>query len=174
MIAKSGVKDLDFGLAKSDQDDSLTDSHIVMGTPAYMAPELREGKSADARSDIYSFGCILYEMLTGARVSLQRGESPHGSWKESLTVVWKRIQAAGGNLSDRAHGASSTDQSVVRFRRSRKISRNLQGSPRPLGRRRPRHPHSETSHGGVRGAAVIHLPKFACQETWAGTPTAQD
>jgi tetratricopeptide (TPR) repeat protein len=72
MVAKSGVKVLDFGLAKSDQDESLTASHMVMGTPAYMAPEQKEGKSADARSDIYSFGCVLYEMLTGGRVSFER------------------------------------------------------------------------------------------------------
>ena len=68
MIAKSGVKVLDFGLAKSGQDETVTDSRIVMGTPAYMAPEQREGKPADARADIYSFGCLLYEMLTGGRV----------------------------------------------------------------------------------------------------------
>jgi tetratricopeptide (TPR) repeat protein len=72
MIAKSGIKVLDFGLAKSEQDDTVTASHMVMGTPAYMAPEQREGKPADARSDIYSFGCILYEMLTGARAAFQR------------------------------------------------------------------------------------------------------
>ena len=72
MIAKSGVKVLDFGLAKSEHDETVTASHMVMGTPAYMAPEQREGKSADARSDIYSFGCVLYEMLTGARVAFQR------------------------------------------------------------------------------------------------------
>jgi tetratricopeptide (TPR) repeat protein len=76
MIAKSGVKVLDFGLAKSEQDVSLTASHMVMGTPAYMAPEQREGKPADARSDIYSFGCVLYEMLTGARAAFQRKRIP--------------------------------------------------------------------------------------------------
>ncbi|HKW33842.1 MAG TPA: serine/threonine-protein kinase [Candidatus Acidoferrum sp.] len=76
MIAKSGVKVLDFGLAKSEQDDSLTASHIVIGTPAYMAPEQREGKPADARTDIYSFGCVLYEMLTCARVTFQRKRIP--------------------------------------------------------------------------------------------------
>jgi eukaryotic-like serine/threonine-protein kinase len=72
MIATSGVKVLDFGLARSGQDETLTASRMVMGTPAYMAPEQREGKAADARSDIYSFGCVLYEMLTGARLSSGR------------------------------------------------------------------------------------------------------
>src|SRR5580658_5223912 len=67
MIAKSGAKVLDFGLARSGQDETITASHMVMGTPAYMAPEQREGKPADIRSDIYSFGCVFYEMLTGAR-----------------------------------------------------------------------------------------------------------
>ncbi|HLX42498.1 MAG TPA: protein kinase [Bryobacteraceae bacterium] len=72
MIAKSGVKVLDFGLAKSEADETLTGSEMVMGTPAYMAPEQREAKLADARSDIYSFGCVLYEMVTGVRAAVQR------------------------------------------------------------------------------------------------------
>ncbi len=76
MIAKTGVKVLDFGLAKSVQDETLTASHMVVGTPAYMAPEQREGKPADARSDIYSFGCVLYEMLTGARLAPLRKRLP--------------------------------------------------------------------------------------------------
>ena len=67
MLSESGVKVLDFGLAKTPGDETLTASHAVMGTPAYMAPEQREGKPADARTDLYAFGCVLYEMLTGAR-----------------------------------------------------------------------------------------------------------
>lgn len=67
MLAGSGVKVLDFGLAKTSGDETLTASHAVMGTPGYMAPEQREGKPADARTDIYAFGCILHEMLAGAR-----------------------------------------------------------------------------------------------------------
>lgn len=76
MIAKSGVKVLDFGLAKSEQDETVTATHMVIGTPAYMAPEQREGKPADARSDIYSFGCVLYEMLTGGRIGAPRRRIP--------------------------------------------------------------------------------------------------
>jgi hypothetical protein len=62
MLTKSGVKVLDFGLAKSPQDEKLTASHAVMGTPAYMAPEQREGKECDARTDIYALGLTLREM----------------------------------------------------------------------------------------------------------------
>jgi eukaryotic-like serine/threonine-protein kinase len=72
MIARSGIKVLDFGLARSIQDQTVTASRTVMGTPGYMAPEQREGKPADARADIYSFGCVLYEVFTGATVAARR------------------------------------------------------------------------------------------------------
>jgi eukaryotic-like serine/threonine-protein kinase len=71
LITKQGVKVLDFGLADIAGDPALTATGAVMGTPAYMAPEQWEGKPADARSDIYAFGCVLHEMLTGQRASRQ-------------------------------------------------------------------------------------------------------
>src|SRR6202521_5606314 len=74
MITKSGVKVLDFGLAKSPTDETLTVTRAVMGTPAYMAPEQLEGKECDARSDIYALGLVLYEMAAGKR--LPRGQPP--------------------------------------------------------------------------------------------------
>ena len=69
MITKNGVKVLDFGLAKcSTHDGTLTGPGVVMGTPAYMAPEQLEGKEADARTDIFALGHTLYEMATAKRV----------------------------------------------------------------------------------------------------------
>ena len=65
MMTKTGVKVLDFGLARSPGDPFLTEPGHVIGTPAYMAPERAEGKEADERADIYALGLILVEMATG-------------------------------------------------------------------------------------------------------------
>jgi len=67
MINKAGAKVLDFGLAKSQQDETVTVTNAVMGTPAYMAPEQRAGRESDARTDIYALGLVLTEMTTGNR-----------------------------------------------------------------------------------------------------------
>ena len=74
MLTSSGAKLLDFGLAKlqqlqaGDQPSMIaTDSGHLVGTLPYMSPEQLEGEDLDGRSDIFSLGAILYEMLTGQR-----------------------------------------------------------------------------------------------------------
>jgi Tol biopolymer transport system component len=84
MITKSGVKLLDFGLARvlpspTGRGDggegltsvptqhALTQEGAILGTFQYMAPEQLEGRDADARTDIFAFGCVLYEMATGKK-----------------------------------------------------------------------------------------------------------
>ena len=62
---KNQVKVMDFGLAKLKGSLKLTKTSSTVGTLAYMAPEQIEGGEVDARSDIFSFGVVLYEMLTG-------------------------------------------------------------------------------------------------------------
>src|SRR5260370_6091789 len=75
LVTASGVKLLDFGLAKmlapvaavADETGTLglTQPGMIVGTPQYMSPEQIEAKSTNARSDIFGFGTVLYEMLTG-------------------------------------------------------------------------------------------------------------
>jgi Tol biopolymer transport system component/predicted Ser/Thr protein kinase len=81
MLTKDGAKLLDFGLAKADVptgtgsslsvsptvSQALTAEGTILGTYQYMAPEQLEGREADARSDLFAFGCVLYEMTTGQR-----------------------------------------------------------------------------------------------------------
>src|ERR1700681_3109796 len=81
MLTKAGTKLLDFGLAKLRQDaapatplsqlptanEPLTAQGSIVGTLQYMAPEQLEGKEVDARTDIFAFGAVVYEMVTGRR-----------------------------------------------------------------------------------------------------------
>ncbi len=81
MVTKTGVKLLDFGLARAfeaplsagglteapTRGENLTGEGVIVGTVAYMAPEQLEGKDADARTDVFALGAVLYEMLTERR-----------------------------------------------------------------------------------------------------------
>ncbi len=75
------VKILDFGLAKAFEEESpvedisqsptlteeMTRAGVILGTAAYMSPEQAKGEAVDKRADIFAFGCVLYELLTGKR-----------------------------------------------------------------------------------------------------------
>ncbi|MGA2363547.1 MAG: protein kinase [Candidatus Aminicenantales bacterium] len=75
MIDKDGdAKIMDFGIARSLSGRGITGAGVLIGTPEYMSPEQVEGKDIDQRSDIYSLGVILYEMVTG-RIPFA-GETP--------------------------------------------------------------------------------------------------
>jgi eukaryotic-like serine/threonine-protein kinase len=66
MVDQSGtVKLLDFGIARARTDNSLTQTGSVLGSAHYIAPEVARGETAEERSDVYSLGCVIYEMVTG-------------------------------------------------------------------------------------------------------------
>jgi Tol biopolymer transport system component len=98
MVSPDGqIKVLDFGLAKAWQDDSsninsglthsptltaqMTSAGVILGTAAYMSPEQARGQEADQRSDIWSFGAVLYEMLVG------RGLFAESTMSDTLAAV---------------------------------------------------------------------------------------
>ena len=116
-VTKDGrIKILDFGLAKlaqkpgADSDEvtltsSLTAAGVVMGTASYMAPEQVRGEVADPRTDIFTFGAVLYEMLSGVR-AFRRDTAA-----ETMTAVLKDDPP---ELSDPGRLVSSTLERIVR------------------------------------------------------------
>ena len=115
MLTKSGAKLLDFGLAKfgartggfasatalPTTPHTLTGAGTIVGTFQYMAPEQLEGKDADARTDLFAFGAVVYEMITGRRAfagdsrssliaAILRDEPPPMSWATADATCARR------------------------------------------------------------------------------------
>jgi serine/threonine-protein kinase len=75
-----GIKVLDFGLARDTKDDaSLTRTGELVGTPLYMSPEQASGERADARADLYSAGCVAYQLFCG--------RPPHQKSSPQMTML---------------------------------------------------------------------------------------
>lgn len=107
----------DFGIAKMLGDTSnRTRTGMVMGTPAYMAPELWQGQPADARADIYALGIMLYEMLTG--VSPFRAETPYQIMHKHVYEAPPSLRAQGLQMPvavDQVIGKALSKQPEDRF-----------------------------------------------------------
>src|SRR5258708_12445643 len=67
VTGKGDIKGMDFGIARamSDNQATMTQTAQVIGTAQYLSPEQARGERVDARSDLYSTGCLMYELLTG-------------------------------------------------------------------------------------------------------------
>ena len=151
MITQAGtVKLLDFGLAKgTDESGSITlvtsDPQRIMGTPGYMSPEQAMGEPLDVRSDVFSFGIVLYEMLSGARpfegvsagavlVSIARNPVPELLEKATdlddatravlLRCLERRLEARFANAGEIVGALAATGTAVM-------IPPRLRGVPAP-------------------------------------------
>ncbi len=105
MLTEAGnVKVLDFGIARSLDGTAITQVASVVGTAAYLAPERALGEPGDARTDIYSLGCLLYAMLTGA---------PPFSGEVSAAVLHQQINASPRRPSQLRPGIPSALDALV-------------------------------------------------------------
>ena len=102
--ANGRVVVMDFGLARSQSQTLMTQTGAVMGTLLYMSPEQAKGEKADGRSDIFTMGIILYELLTGG--------NPYAS-DNAITSLLKRTQEAATPVSSIETAVSPTLNRIV-------------------------------------------------------------
>jgi hypothetical protein len=185
MLTKSGVKLLDFGLAKLaapprdvSQETSLptalqdsqplTTRGTILGTFQYMAPEQLEGKDADARSDIFAFGCVLYEMLTGQKAFSGKSQaslisSIMGSDPAPISSIQPMIPASldrivKGCLAKEPEHRWSTAHDVMLQLQWIAEGGSMAGVPAPVVARRK---NREKLAWAVAAAAVVGMAAFA-------------
>ena len=163
------VKILDFGLAKFANEQSLTQTGTILGTIAYMSPEQSLGGEADSRSDVWSLGAALYEMLTGhvpfkadhptATIHAIRFDDP-----PPLTAGGRKIPAGVAQVVTRALSKHPAD----RYEHAKALATDL-GTL--LGR-------SQTGHSGAISAIVLPAParwyrgRIARAAVWVGAVVA--
>ena len=163
LVTRSGVKVLDFGLAKrlpqasaGESRATLTDEGKVLGTPRYMAPEQIDGQPADERTDIFAFGLVLYEMLTGQHAF---------EGKSAATVMAAILEREPAPISTLTPGTPPALEQVVltclakdpaeRWQSVRELKHALEWSARPEWASRPWSRHALTL--GVAAIALVGL-----------------
>ena len=169
--AGDSVKILDFGLAKPsaellrDSQTPLTIEGRFAGTVAYVAPEQAEGQAVDARADIFSFGCVLFELLTGHQAF---------EGKSAMSVVAKILHQEPPPVGVLVHGLDPRLAEIVarclcknpdeRFQTASELKARLSECAVPV---RPPAPRTSRRWAGRAGwAAAAGLVALACALTW--------
>ena len=107
LTAEGHVYLTDFGLAKrADTAAGLTAAHQMLGTVDYVAPEQIEGSEPDARADVYSLGCVLFEMLVG--------EAPFADQKGGMAKMWAQVNAEPPSVRERRPDVPHALEDVIR------------------------------------------------------------
>jgi beta-lactam-binding protein with PASTA domain len=120
MLTPSGqVKVMDFGIARALADASMTQTAAVIGTAQYLSPEQARGEQVDARSDIYSTGCLLYELLTGRPPFI--GESP-------VSVAYQHVREEARPPSQFNPDVSGTIDNIVAKSLAKKVDDRYQSA----------------------------------------------
>lgn len=125
----------DFGIAKqTDFDKDLTSTGIFLGSPNYVSPEQADGKRVDGRSDIYSLGCIFYEMLTGYKpyhsdsvidIVIQHKTSPVPTLPEKLSIYQSLLdRMMAKDLNERFDNAEEMLKSIHKLQALEKTDEN--------------------------------------------------
>ena len=142
MITPQGtVKVMDFGIARavSDSAATMTSTAAVIGTAQYLSPEQARGESVDARSDVYSMGCLLYELVTGA---------PPFSGDSPVAVAYQHVR------EDARLPSSINPRGPAGARRDPDEGHEQEpGQPVPVGRRDAQRPAAGTRRAAGRGDA---------------------
>ncbi|MDQ0823412.1 serine/threonine protein kinase/beta-lactam-binding protein with PASTA domain [Arthrobacter sp. V4I6] len=129
----NGIKVMDFGIARAMADSSatMTQTQAVVGTAQYLSPEQARGETVDARSDLYSAGCLLYEMLTGRPPFV--GDSPVSVAYQHVREIPELASSLNPEISDaldsvlmKALQKNRADrfQDAAAFRRALRAARN--------------------------------------------------
>jgi serine/threonine protein kinase len=188
-VSRTTAKVMDFGIARllSESATRLTATGVLIGTPSYLSPEQAEGKEADERSDIYSAGCVLYELLTGQPPfrgdsatavllqHLQRTPEPPSSVRPGIPAAWDALvsRAMAKQPQDRYAGAAAMRAALATVTEEASARSPRQWTPTVVDRPEPGDPDTPlASHPTMSSAGQAAPP--AARTVPAATAAARE